>query len=228
MIISVTNYFDPVGSKNLTKKCPDCGNSESLELTFYQKRIESSFATKITNTISGILYCHNTKTEISPVQWSEDIERIFNTEKQRLKLQPKSTKFNKWFYGLLIFLVVASIAIVSLFMAEASGIKNLEEGVQNVKVGDKFEVLYSNNSLPESPVGVNTWFLVKKIEGNVISLQRHKKLDKDNSVSFELDESNFTEELIEASLKEFKKRSLISLDYSKQQFTGLVTNVKNE
>lgn len=228
MFYTITTYFDPIGNKNLTNKCPDCKKSESLELTFYQKRIEGPFSTKITKKVSGILYCHNTKTEISPVQWTKDIEDVFNTEKQRLTLQPKSTKYNKWFYGLLIFLVIAAITIVSLFMIEANSIQKIEEGVQNVKVGDKFEILYSNPQLPESPIGVNTWFLVRKVEGDIVQLQRHKKIDKERSESFQLEDTKFTEEVLEVSLKEFKKRNFMSNDYSKHQFTGLITDVKNE
>lgn len=228
MIITVTNYFDLLGSKQLNNRCPDCGKPEALELSFYQKRIESAFSTKVTGKVSGILYCHHTNTEISPVQWSDEIERIFNTEKQRLKLQPKRTKFNKWFYALITAFVVIAITIVSFFIIEVNDLKAIQDGVQNVKVGDKFEVFYSNTGLPDSPIGVYTWFLVKKIDGNSIWLQRHKKLEKEDSESFDLITSNFTHETLEASLKDFKKRSLISSDYSKHQFTGLITKVKSE
>ncbi len=228
MIYTITTYFDPVGSKFISNKCPNCGNSESLELNFYQKRIESPFSTKITKNITGILYCHNTETEIPPVQWSEDIERIFNTEKQYLKLRPKKTTFNKWFYGLLAFLAITSITIVSFLVIEANRIKKLEEGVQNVSTGNTFEVFYSNSDILDLPLGVTTWFLVKKIDGDTIWLQRHNKIANKQSMSFELNTSNFTEEVLRASLKEFKKQNLISHDYSKAKFTGLITNIKKK
>lgn len=228
MILTITNYYDPVGSVNLSKRCPDCGNSDSLELTFYQLRIESNFSTQITNKVSGVLYCHNTNTEISPVQWSEDIQRIFNTEKQKLKLQPKSRKFNKWFYGLITFLVVFALVLTVFIMKESNANQNLTKGVENVSPGDKFEIIYSNEKLSPPVVGATTWFLVKKVESDTIWLQRHNKLDSDRSQTFELDDSNFTEEVLKASLKEFNKRTFMGHNYLEQKFSGMVTDVKSK
>jgi len=226
MYIAITDFYDPIGSKELTNRCPDCGASNSLELILYQKRIETSFSTKITNKVTGMLYCHKTKSEISPVQWNEEIERIFNTEKQKVRLQPKSTKFNKWFYGLITFLIALTCFCVGYFMIEANATKNLEEGLHTISVGDKIEVLYTNANVSE-PVSVsNTWFLVKKIEGDTVWLQRHKKIDQERSASFELDDSNFTKEVLQASLKSIQDRSLMSHDYSSQSFTGFITNIK--
>jgi len=229
MYISVSENYDPVGSKKITNRCPDCGTSDSLELTFYQKRIETSFSTKITKKVTGTLYCHNTKTEISPVQWNEEIQRAFDVEKQKVKLQPKSTKFNKWFYGLMIFLGLFFCGLVGFIAYENITANNLEEGIQNVSTGNKVEVMYTSTKSNERASSSMTWFFVKKIEADTIWVQRHKEIDTDlkgRSVNFDLDESNFTEEVFKGSLERFKDRVIMGHDYSKQQFNAVITNIK--
>lgn len=111
MYYSILTYYDLVKSKSIKPRCPNCGQLNCLELFFYQKRIETVFTLKVTKKVSGILYCNNTKTEISPVLWTEEIEYTFNTEKQRLKLNPKSFKLSKWSYIILFLLLVFMLCI---------------------------------------------------------------------------------------------------------------------
>jgi len=47
--------FEPIGQKRIPTKCPNCGNTDVLELTFYQKEVTTGFIINMTKKISGIL-----------------------------------------------------------------------------------------------------------------------------------------------------------------------------
>ncbi len=59
---------------------------EGLELTFKQKVIESKFYKSITFTsqIKHETFCKTCNTDIYPVQWTDDIERVFEYQKKHL------------------------------------------------------------------------------------------------------------------------------------------------
>ena len=116
MFYQITEYFDSVGNKKNSSKCVDCCNTNCLELNFYQKRIETPFATNITNKVSGILFCKHTNTEIATVLWTDEIENYFTTQKQKLKLNPKKLKFSK---GLIIILI--TLFVVGSFDFDLAG-----------------------------------------------------------------------------------------------------------
>ncbi len=114
MYITVTTNYDLVKKKRIEDTCPNCGQSNCLELEFFQIRTSTPFIKKVTKKITGILFCHHTKTEIQPVQWSNLIEKRFLTEKKQLVLQPSGFKLTKWFY-IVMLLPFLLFAIMILF-----------------------------------------------------------------------------------------------------------------
>jgi DNA-directed RNA polymerase subunit RPC12/RpoP len=60
----------------LTNNCPECFSNEGLLLTFYQKHIESPWYKKATGEITDSIRCQNCNTDIYPVRWTDDIERV--------------------------------------------------------------------------------------------------------------------------------------------------------
>jgi hypothetical protein len=105
--------------KEVTLKinCPECYNNEGLQLTFQQKIVETKFYKSITSEISNILECTVCNTTIYPVQWTDDIEQVF--EYHQKAVQPKRTskylKKASWVAILLFALVVVVITILAIY-----------------------------------------------------------------------------------------------------------------
>ena len=80
---------------HLKNNCPTCFATDGLEITFTQNEKETPFFKKPATAIEHTLYCHTCKNSIYPINWTEDIERVFDynkkiaeTHKQYLKVKP--------------------------------------------------------------------------------------------------------------------------------------------
>lgn len=230
MYYHITTYYDPVGTKKIPSKCPKCGNRDCLELEFFQTRTQSGFLETTTKGVTGILHCNHTKTEIPPVIWTDEIENYFITEKKKLKLSPTKIRFKienkKWFYtvfGLLVLLIVGGIGYAKYNMHQT---EVLNERLEHITPGDKVEALYTLMEDHRVKQSGTTWFLVKKIEGNVAWLQRNKDYVEDNNFSFDIEDADFNAEIIEVNLKQLNRRGIFAIDYTSQKFSGFITDIE--
>lgn len=73
----------------LNNNCPTCFATDGLELTFSQDKKENKFYERAVKEINSKMYCHTCKNDIFPVNWTEDIERVF--EYNRKLAEPMST-----------------------------------------------------------------------------------------------------------------------------------------
>ena len=227
MYYTVTDYYDLIGQKTIGSQCPDCKKRASLELFFYQKRIESPFSKKVSKKVTGTLFCHHTQTEISPVLWSDEIANYFETEKKKQRLNPTGLKFTKWFYLITVLPLLIIAGAISYGAWEHQQYIDQTEKVKNIAVGNKVSAMISlleNNQLAES---YTTWLLVQKIEGDTIWFQEHHQRSETNDADFDLDKANFSGETIKASLPRAKERSVMGFDYTKMKFSGYITEIKN-
>ena len=93
----------------LKNNCPVCYNNEGLYLTFKQRIIDTKFFERVTSEIKHELHCKTCNSPIYPVQWTDDIEQVF--EYLQRSFTPKKTgttlKRPSWILlsGLLIVLV---------------------------------------------------------------------------------------------------------------------------
>jgi len=79
----------------LNNNCPECYNTNGLQLTFKQKYIETSLYKSITNETTQTIYCRTCHTDIFPVMWTEDIERVFAYQQKAFTPKKASTKLKK-------------------------------------------------------------------------------------------------------------------------------------
>jgi len=95
----------------LNNNCPECYASNGLEISFSQVEVENNFYSKNLKTIEETLYCHSCKNVIYPVNWTEDIERVYQYHKKQAS--PKSSKahLKPIAYGII---ALGCIGIVSL------------------------------------------------------------------------------------------------------------------
>lgn len=92
---------------SLNNNCPECFSKEGLELTFKQQFIETKFSKSITQDVSTQMHCKICNTNIYPVNWTEDIERVYEYQMKAFKPKKTSKKFKTLFW-----IIVGSIAAV--------------------------------------------------------------------------------------------------------------------
>jgi len=100
---------------NLTNNCPECFNQD-LKLTFFQKHTYGRFFHKTTAEISNKLVCNTCKSNIYPVSWTADIERMFDYYQKTVEPKPKSSKATAFFYILLLVLIALVAGTIYIFL----------------------------------------------------------------------------------------------------------------
>ncbi|MCT8339550.1 hypothetical protein MG296_05760 [Flavobacteriaceae bacterium TK19130] len=74
----------------LNNNCPECFATDGLELTFTQKEKLTKWYRKASPEIGEQLICHTCGTTLYPIRWTEDIERVYQYHKKRIR--PLSSK----------------------------------------------------------------------------------------------------------------------------------------
>ncbi|WP_452229217.1 hypothetical protein [Lacinutrix sp. MEBiC02404] len=102
----------------LNNNCPECYNTNGLQLTFKQKFIETSLYKSITNKTTEAIHCKTCNTDIFPVMWTEDIERVFAYQQKAFTPKTASTKLKKkaWLLISLFVVFVFSGILLAVFL----------------------------------------------------------------------------------------------------------------
>ncbi|MFV0566068.1 MAG: hypothetical protein ACK5NB_09575 [Flavobacteriaceae bacterium] len=105
--------FITIQTHNLNNNCPECFSKEGLQLTFKQETKENKFYKAITRNVTHTLFCNTCNTTAYPVQWTDDIERVFNYHQKALTpLKPKTTFKTRFWLVLLISLAVVVFSAI--------------------------------------------------------------------------------------------------------------------
>ncbi|TXG36854.1 hypothetical protein [Seonamhaeicola maritimus] len=113
----MTESFIKLKEVVLKNNCPECYSNEGLRLSFKQKLIETKFYKSITSEVNHSLECKVCNTTIYPVQWTDDIERVFEYQQKAVKPK-KASKYLKqasWISILLFALVIITITILAIY-----------------------------------------------------------------------------------------------------------------
>lgn len=78
----MTETFVAIKEVGLNNHCPICYNQEGLRLTFKQKTVENRFYKAVTSKIEHEMVCKNCNNVIYPVNWTDDMERVFDYHKK--------------------------------------------------------------------------------------------------------------------------------------------------
>ena len=100
-----TVKLEVIKEANITNNCPECFNQD-LRLSFYQKHSYGKLIHKITNEVTHQLTCNTCNSDIYPVNWTEDIERIFEYYQKMAIPKKKSVKYTSLFYFLVLSMLV--------------------------------------------------------------------------------------------------------------------------
>ncbi|MDO7170975.1 hypothetical protein [Mariniflexile sp. AS56] len=112
----MTEQFVFIKEVDLNNNCPTCFNTDGLRLTIKQKMVETDFYKAITAEIKYDLACKTCKTDIYPVNWTEDIDRVVEYHKKAVKPKKTSTRLKKtsWlaiFSGIIVVICIVSAII---------------------------------------------------------------------------------------------------------------------
>ena len=107
-----------VKSVTLNNNCPECYSKNGLQLTFKQKIKETKFYKSITSEISHEITCKTCNSLIYPVQWTDDIDRVFEYQKKAFTPKNKSTYLKKasWIVIATIVVLVALILFLVFYL----------------------------------------------------------------------------------------------------------------
>ncbi|MCL6267526.1 hypothetical protein [Flagellimonas myxillae] len=97
----------------ITNNCPECFNQE-LKLTFYQKHTFNPFFHRTTDVVTHEIKCKKCYSIIYPVNWTADIERVFDYYNKLVQPDSPSVRFTTLFFFLLILLL--GLVAVGIYM----------------------------------------------------------------------------------------------------------------
>ena len=101
----------------LTNNCPVCYSNSDLVLRCHQKLVKNSFYVKVTKDLSKVIQCKKCSSTIYPVDWTDDIERVYDYYDKMITPKKPSLKFTPLFYWLLIsFILIAGALIVLKYL----------------------------------------------------------------------------------------------------------------
>jgi len=80
--MTTTNHI--LHTARINNNCPLCYNTDGLEFTFSQNEKEGKYHKIADTVITEKLYCHTCKNIIYPVDWTEDIERVYQYNKKQV------------------------------------------------------------------------------------------------------------------------------------------------
>lgn len=96
----------------LKNNCPECFANDGLEFTFSQKETTHKLYVKADKQIEEKLYCKACQTIIYPVNWDDDIERVYNYNKKQVLPLQSTARLTKSGFALIAFaLVIAGAGI---------------------------------------------------------------------------------------------------------------------
>ena len=99
----------------ITNNCPECFNQE-LKLSFYQKHTYNPFFHITTGEITHEIKCKKCFSMIYPVNWTPDIERVFEYYNKLVEPNKTSTRYTTLFFVLLLLLIGLIAAGVYMYL----------------------------------------------------------------------------------------------------------------
>ena len=111
--------LEVIKEADLSNNCPECFN-QGLEISFYQKHSYGKFVHKTTKDVSSVIKCKKCLSEIYPVKWTPDIERVYEYYQKMVVPKKASVKFTKLVYILILSAIV--LIAIGVFLYLESGL----------------------------------------------------------------------------------------------------------
>lgn len=103
-------------SARINNNCPECYSDDGLEFSFSQYEKETQLYKKASSKMEEVLYCHSCNNIIYPVNWNDDIERVYQYHKKKANPQSSSLKLKPLAYLIIAIDIVAMAVIIYLLV----------------------------------------------------------------------------------------------------------------
>lgn len=98
-----------ISKTTLKSNCPECYTTEGLNLEFYQTYVDSYWYKRFLKQLTSKMYCTKCETEIFPVSWTPDIERLYEYHKKSTKMRSSRHHWKT----ITLVVVLAAIALIT-------------------------------------------------------------------------------------------------------------------
>ncbi|EGV42158.1 hypothetical protein BZARG_525 [Bizionia argentinensis JUB59] len=108
------DQFITIKEVAINNNCPECYNTNGLQLTFKQKFKDTRFYKTLTSETAHQLFCKTCETAIYPINWTDDIDRVFDYHQRAFEPKKASLKLKRSAYiaiGTLVGIIVIAIAV---------------------------------------------------------------------------------------------------------------------
>ncbi len=105
-----------IHTARLHNNCPECFGTDGLEITFFQEKKDTLFFSKPSSHIDEQIYCNTCKNIIYPVNWTQDIERVYDYNRKIAETNKQYLKVKPLFYILVVVAIVLVAAVVYLLL----------------------------------------------------------------------------------------------------------------
>jgi len=223
IFINIKTTYVPIHSgvaKNVT--CPLCGEKDTVEITIYQKHIDTGWIYTVTNKLSGTAYCKSCNTEIPNVQWTPEIEAAFEKLKAEAYIEKPSKKYSLGFKGLLVFIALMILGIgYALFSAKAATDEK-KAIIENPTPDNKLLIHQQvRESMSKFNDLGNSWAVIRKVVGDTIVIQFHKeKLPLGELSDAKAPASGYDGEIYNIKKSVLKNKERVT-EYHKEKHLGL-------
>lgn len=103
-------------SARINNNCPECYSTDGLEFSFSQNEKETQLYRKASGKMEEVLYCHNCNNIIYPVNWNDDIERVYQYHKKKANPLSSSLKLKPLAYLIILLDVIVLAVIIYLLI----------------------------------------------------------------------------------------------------------------
>ncbi len=95
----------------VNNNCPECYSTDGLEFIFSQEEVENKLYSKAKREVIETLHCQTCHQDIFPVNWTEDIELVYDYNLKLAKPKSSGIKLKPLAYLLILtdVLIIASI-----------------------------------------------------------------------------------------------------------------------
>lgn len=102
----------------LKNNCPECYATDGLEISFVQMEKETQFYKKHEAKIDETLFCHSCGNVIYPVNWTEDIERVYQYNKKQATPKNSVFRLKPISYGIIVLGIILVATLLYGFILQ--------------------------------------------------------------------------------------------------------------
>jgi len=98
---------------DLKNNCPVCYTDNGMQLSFFQIEKETRYFLKSDKEIQGSIFCSNCNQSIYPIQYTKDMELVYDYHSKKVEAIKPKYKFKT---PVFIFLGIGVFSIISVFL----------------------------------------------------------------------------------------------------------------